>query len=130
MRIHTEKEVPLYKFTNIDVRSIVKEIKEALDDHLIAVNENTNEIESNHEFLLTISEKIDKMSERLEKIELFLNNKANFKLEEKQDFKVKMLSNREKEVFMMLYSLSESIGTTTYIDIAKRIGLTENLVSA
>ena len=47
--IQKEKEVPLYKFTNIDVRSIIKEVKEELEDHLTAINENTNEIQHHYE---------------------------------------------------------------------------------
>jgi len=127
--MYLDKDLRLSSDSLAEIRCALDAVKEGMEDHLIAINENTNEIESNHEFLCNLSEKIDKLSERLEKIELFLNEKARFEIDQKPEFHVKTLSNREKEVFMMLYGLNESIGTVTYMDIAKRTGLTEDLVS-
>lgn len=127
--MYLEKEVKLSSGHLAYFKHTADGIREEIEDHLISINENTNEIEANHEFLCSLNEKIDKLSERLEKIELFLHEKARFEIEEKQEFKVKQLSKREKEVFLMLYAMNESLGSITYLDIAKRTGLTEDLVS-
>ena len=112
------------------IKRFIDEVNEQFEDHLQAINENTNEIESNYELLSDLNKKIDKISERLEKIELFLHEKANFNLEEKQEFSIEPLTKREKEVFLILYTLEETKDYVTYLDIAKRTGLTEDLVSS
>jgi hypothetical protein len=127
----------MYKATRVfsisddknDLKQSIEDIKEAVEDHLISINENTNEIESNYELICSLNDKMDKISERLEKIELFLHEKADFFIEEKPNFDIKPLTKREQEVFLVLYTLDESKNSITYLDITKRTGLTEDLVS-
>lgn len=128
MSIHTEKEVPLYKFTNIDVRSIITEVKEELDDHLTAINQNTSEIQSNHEYLNELDNKIDKLSSRLDQIQLFLQQHADFKVEKQPIFNIAPLNKKEKEVFLILYTLEEQSTGATYTEIARKLMLSETLV--
>lgn len=108
---------------------ILDDINDQFEDHLHAINENTNEIEANYELLNTLNSKIDKLNERLEKIELFLHEKANFEPEKEQVFEIRPLSTREQQVFLILYTLEETKGHVTYLDIARRISLTEDLVA-
>ena len=107
----------------------VSQLNDELEDHLIAINENTNEIQANYEYLCELDNKMAKLTERLDQIQMFLQ-KHGFKVEEKPFFEVKKLTSREQEVFLILYTLEESKGPLTYLDIARRTGLTEDLVAA
>ena len=124
------KERTLFSTQKIkQLSEIIGDINDQFEDHLHAINENTNEIEANYELLNSLGSKIDKLNERLEKIELFLHEKADFELEKEQIFEIMPLSAREQQVFLMLYTLEETKGSVTYMDITKRIGLTEDLVA-
>lgn len=128
VRIQKEKEVPLYKFTNIDIRSIIKEIKEELEDHLTTINENTNEIQSNYEYLNELDQKIEKINSRLDQIQLFLQENSSFEVEKEPIFQIQELNNKEKEVFLILYTLDDQSRGVTYSEIARKLMLTETLV--
>ena len=106
----------------------ISQINEELEDHLIAINENTNEIQANYEYLCELDNKLAKVTERLDQMQMFLQQHG-FKVEEKPSFQVKKLTQREQEVFLILYTLGESKGPMTYLEIAKRTGLTEDLVA-
>lgn len=126
--IQKEKEVPLSKFTNIDFRAIIKEIKEELEDHLTAINENTNEIQSNYEYLNELDQKIDKINARLDQIQLFLQEHSNFTIEKEPIFEIQELTNKEKEVFLVLYTIDDQSRGVTYTEIARKLMLSETLV--
>ena len=102
-------------------------IKDVFEDHLDAINQNTNEIQANYEYLCELDSKLEKVNERLDQIQTFLQ-KHGFKAEEKPKFDVKPLSKREQEVFLVLYTLDSMKDSITYVDIARRTGLTEELV--
>lgn len=102
------------------------EIKEKFDDHLTSINENTNEIQANYEYLCELDAKMEKLSERLDQMQLFLQ-KHGLKVEEKPEFRVSALTKREQEVFLVLYTLDGTKEQITYADVAKRTGLTEEL---
>ena len=114
------------KFT---IKMLFGEIKEELDEHLYSINQNTNEISSNYEYLCEVDYKINKLSERIDQLQLFLENSFGFKVDKKPKFKTKPLSNNEQDVFLVLYTLEEKKGAVSYAEIAKRTGLSEDLVS-
>jgi len=95
-------------------------IKDEFDDHRETINQNTNEIQANYEYLCRIDSKIDKLNERIDEITLFLKPET-----ERKRYNVSPLTRREKEVFLAVYASDEAVG---YVDIAKRTALTENLV--
>lgn len=97
----------------------LSQIREEIDDHLTAINENTQELQSNFAFLLEMDAKFDKLSQRLEKVERLL-------AEQPQKIEVKPLNYPEKQVFRVLY-LEEA--PLTYEDIAHKTGLSLALVS-
>ena len=107
----------------------ISQVKDELEDHLTAINENTNEIQSNYEFLCGIDQKLNKLIERLDKIELFLG-KQGMEIEEKPQFKPIRLTKREQEIFLILYTLEEVKGPVTYLDIARKVCLTEDIVAS
>jgi DNA-binding CsgD family transcriptional regulator len=101
------------------VRKAFKAVKTELDDHLDATNQNTAEIQANQGLLAELEAKIDKLSERLDELELLINPNKAIRLDVK-------LTPREQEVFMAIY-LSKGLSES---DIAKHLGFTEQMVNA
>ena len=129
----TEKKRMLYseafKDINSDLHEAFSQVRDEFEDHLIAVNENTNEIQANYELLCNIDQKMNKMAERLDRLEMFLQQHG-LKVEEKQEFPQIRLSKREQEIFLVLYTLEEVKGSVTYLDIARKVCLPEDIVAS
>jgi DNA-binding CsgD family transcriptional regulator len=104
-----------------NVSASFKKVKEELDVHLSTINDNTTEIEANYEYLCKLEEKIDKLNEKIEQVQMMIATASKLK----SNVEIQPLSLREQEVFLALY-LSD--GFVRYSDIAKRLGLTEPLV--
>ena len=66
------------KKSNIPQQEVLNGIKRQFEEHLQAINENTNEIQSNYEYLSEMESKINKMAERIDQIQLFLQSNNNF----------------------------------------------------
>ena len=100
-------------------------IKQEFNDHLDAINENTNEISANYEYILQLDKKIDKLNEKLDEVCMFISQfegkSLNKELFEKID-----LNSREQEIFLLLYARNgDLIGAK---EIAKLLGLNEEKV--
>ena len=54
------------------LKHLLSEVKDELEDHREAINENTNEVQSNYEHILRVENKIDKMQERIEEMTLMV----------------------------------------------------------
>lgn len=100
------------------VRKAFKAVKAELDDHLEAINQNTAETQANQGWLAELDAKINKLSERLDEIELVINPDRARKMDVK-------LTPREQEVFMTLY-LSKGLSPS---QIAKHLGFTDGMVN-
>ncbi len=105
----------------------INQFKEEFEDHLDAINQNTNEIQSNYEFLCNLDSKINKLNERID--ELFMMFKHQHE-EPSPSFEIHALTKREKEVFMALYALEEELDKVSYLDLARRLGMTVELVQS
>lgn len=117
-----------HKITDEDLREVFSEIRDQFEDHLTAINENTNEIQANYESYCELDAKIDKLNERLDRMELFLRDKG-FKAEEKPSSrKVQNLTKKEQEVFLILYTHEEK-GPISYDEIARKLSLTQEIVA-
>lgn len=117
------------KLVSLKVNRVFEQIKEQFEDQLEAINENTNEIQSNFEYLCELDRKIDKLSERIDELNNILKQQKGEKPDVKS-FKLQPLTLKEKEVFYALYILTENNRYTTYRDIAKRVSYSENLVAS
>lgn len=96
---------------------VLKSIREELDDHRDAINHNTDEIGGNHEIMYQMMAQLDKMSERIDSMALYLKRKdSNFKDDNLVD--IKPLTRREKEVFMALYELTQSQPAVSFRDLS------------
>jgi DNA-binding NarL/FixJ family response regulator len=102
------------------IKASFQAVKSELDTHLDSINQNTTELESVFEYLSEIDEKIEKLGQRLDELQLFINPEMS-----PDKFKVK-LTLREQEVFMVLYAVQKQV---TLKDIARRLGLTEEMVN-
>lgn len=122
---HKEMCLSTEKSFKFEIQEVFSSIREQLDDHLISINENTNEIHSNFEALCELNNKVEKLGERLDKIEASL-----FGHQTQPVFKVKPLSKKEKELFLALYTLLESRQHVTYRDLSRIVCWPEALVAS
>ena len=101
-------------------------ISHDLEEHLQAINENTNEIAANYECIGEIEKKLDRLSERVDQLHMFLES-AGMPAAKRNNFDVKRLNRREQDVFLVIYTLEEEKGSVTYADIAEKLGISEQL---
>jgi len=104
-------------------------INNEFEEHLRAINENTSEIQSNHEYLCEIDAKINKMGERIDNMQLFLQSNSNFIVDGEKTFEVKPLTRTEQDIFMVLYALEDELGLVSYGDISRKTDLSYSLIS-
>ena len=117
-----------HKKKSIKQNKTLNGLKNELEEHLRAINENTNEIQSNFEYLTSIENKINKLSERIDQIQFFLQYNSSFIADRREEFEIKPLTRKEQYVFIVLYALEDERGAVSYLDIAKKTGLSEPLV--
>jgi len=94
------------------VRRAFKLIKNELDEHLDAINQNTNEIQGLYEIISELENKLDSLAERLEHFEMQINH----------DHKI-ILSDDEKRIFHALYLLSETKPYVSFSELQERLDL-------
>lgn len=114
-----------------EIKRSFERVKKEFSDHLDAINENTNEIQSNYEFLVRLENKIDKMEQSISEINRFV---TQFKLqhqyfidEEQATFLIQPLSDEEKQVFRVMYELEAEQVKVTYQRIADVLAISVSL---
>ncbi|MCX6710347.1 MAG: hypothetical protein NTV63_05360 [Candidatus Woesearchaeota archaeon] len=107
---------------NKKIAESFKKVKDEFEEQLDTINEDTNEIQSNYAYLCRLDEKIDKLNEKIEQMQMLIvtANKVS------SNVNIEPLTAREQEVFLILYTTDHLL---MYSDIAKKLGLTENLVA-
>jgi len=116
------------KDTSIDLRPVLKHLKNELDEHLEAINGNTAELQESYGCMNEINDKLEKLTERFERIELFLQTNSNFIVEEKC-YNIKPLTSTEQQVFLVIYALENEKGLVSYAEIARKTSLPNYMVS-
>jgi len=101
----------------------IREIKEELNDHLVAINENTDEIEMNYSYLLDLTQRVQAMEKKLDAI-FNAVSKLTIVEVEKPIQKISVDEN-EQQVFMFLY---ESHKAVDYAQICERLRKSEPFV--
>jgi len=96
-------------------------VREELDEHRDSINQNTNEVQSNYEYICKLDSKINKLSERVDELTMFIRQ---LKGQEQKTFEVSPLTRKEQEVFLVIYMNDE----VTHKYIGRRLGFTEDLV--
>ena len=114
------------KNINQKIKEAFNKLREEMDDHLLAINENTNEISSQYEYICELENKIEKLTERVEQIQMHAYGGIHFKNHFKSE---PNLSKTEKEVFTVLYTMEEEKGSVTFTDIATQLDIDESEIS-
>ena len=130
LKLNLVRGRPLSAERDKKLKGAFHKIKEDMDEHLQAINENTNEITSNYEYICEIERKIDKLSERLDEIQMFVEKNYSIELSKRNRFDVKKLNRKEQDVFLIIYTLEEEKGSLTYHDIAEKLDISEQLAGA
>lgn len=105
----------------------LKGIREEFDDHRESINDNTNEIEANYELLCKLESKVDRVEAQLEQLQISLSQISGNLLHQQLPISSIELDEREKEVFLVLYTAADE-KPLTYRDIASAVKESEFLV--
>ena len=109
------------------LKQAFNKIKEELADHLETINENTNEMQANYEYIQRLELKIDKLNEKLEQLMMFMECEKTMEKETKTDeLKQLKFTIREQELFLLLYTSGDF---QSYAELGRKLGLTSSLVS-
>jgi len=109
-----------------NLKLALSRINEEFEDHLDSINENTNEIQANYEYLCEIDNKIEKLSEKLEEIQLILSKMTGKKLEmQSSSSYVKPLTRAEQQIFLVLYTSEKPI---SYMEMSKKLNISLTLI--
>lgn len=130
---HKSRGISVDKFKAVEtnIKNAFGEIKEEFSDHLKAINENTNEIQLNYEYLCEIENKVDKLTEKIDELSMFFKHMNPHFLAEKDSKMDNLeLTEREREVFFALYSIEEEQGFASFEDISSRLNMPESFVQA
>ena len=114
---------------NRTLKSEFIKIRHDFEEHLQAINENTNEIASNYEYLCELESKLDRLGARVDSLQMCIESGNSFSLN-RSSFNVKRLNRREQDVFLVIYTLEEEKGTVTYEDIARKLDISEHLAGS
>jgi O6-methylguanine-DNA--protein-cysteine methyltransferase len=109
------------KDTEKKLKKSFKRVKQELDDHRESINENTNEIQTNYEYLCQIDSKIEKLSSRIDEMQYLFEKILSTRKD--QDYTIKdKLTLQEQEIFLLLYTLEEG-QTLTFSELTAKTGL-------
>jgi len=107
------------------IKLAVDEIHNEFEDHLLAINENTSEIQSNYEYSCELDNKITKLNERIDEIYSILGKLTGKKLNTKTKYEdIDPLTTMEKNVFLNLYTEEKPVN---YSELAKKMNMSISL---
>ncbi len=129
--VYSEKESVESTFSAVDtvlLQQVLGQIKEEFNDHLDAINDNTNEIQSAASSISELDLKFNKICERLEKIELFLEKISSFDPSRVPKYEINNLTEKEKSIFLVIYKLAAEHKSITYREIQKHTCLPKTII--
>ena len=116
------------------IKKSFSKIKIEFDDQRDAINENTNEIQSNFEYISELDKKVEKISERIDDLHLYVTNIAralnldSLDIEEKKFENMNIrLTRHEKDVFSLIYFMCEQDVRPTLKSLSTRLGYTPEM---
>ncbi len=113
-----------FKELDKKLRMAFSAIKEEMNDHLDAINENTAEIQANYNYIKELEEKLEKLNNKIDEVFLLL---GKYELPSKNFVSDYELTIREQEIFVVLYTNNDQTPLSCK-EIARKTGLTEELV--
>lgn len=99
------------------MKELIK-IRNALEEHLAAINENTSEIQALFDYIQELDVKVEKLCQRLDTLQL--------KSDTKESVVPCSLNQTEKKIFLVLYTEENPL---TDAEIAVKAELAESLIS-
>lgn len=108
-----------------NVLAVLDLVREELDDHREAINEGANETQATFQFVQLLNDKIERLAERVDELTLLVKGKR-----ERPEFNITPLNGREKELFLVLYTITEAKTYATYREIARKLAWSESLVGS
>jgi len=108
---------------NVPLEGVLSVVKDELEDHLSAINENTDEIQCNNDLMNQLNNKIIKLAERVDMLQTIITQTV----EPQKTFDVSPLTKKEKALFQALYAIAHEKESVTYEDLARRCGVTTAL---
>ena len=96
----------------------LQEIRQVLEEHLNAINENTAEVQALFDYLQEMDVKIEKVSQRLDQLQLSQDQVV-------QKPAVTPLNQTEKKVFLILYTESSAL---SYQEIAQKTKIPVSII--
>lgn len=118
----------VFSVDNDDLNQFLANLKTELEDHRASINENTDEINQNFAYLQSLNQKIDKLTQRVDEICLFLKS-SNAKFSDEKEYKITPLTKKEKAVFSTMYAFLAEGKDVTYRALAVDLCLPETLIS-
>lgn len=118
------KEVTLLKK---GVRDAFLKVQDESDEHLDSINQNTNEIQSLQEVCSELDCKIDKLGERLDDIQLLLENVGLVQKSEFDFAKKIELTKSEHEIYDLLINSTDEL---TYLNISHNTGFDQDSIKS
>ena len=119
-----EQTAPTLEQVRFELQTSLKGIREEFDDHLDSINANTNEIQSNYEYLQRLDIKLDHLTEKIEHMQQWMSRTTGMPLEE-EPYQNILLTKEEKEVFFSLFVLKNPV---TYKELATQLRISDFLV--
>ena len=95
------------------------QIRNALEEHLSAINDNTTEIQVLFDYLQEVETKVEKLNQRLDKMQMSLDQPL-------EKTTITPLNNTEKKIFLVLYTEEMNL---TAEEIAKKTSLPITVVT-
>lgn len=102
------------------LRNSFSKIKVELEDHLHAINENTDELKTQDDRLSEIDAKIENLNEKIEELHLMVTQLTYCPYF--------YLNKQEQKIFLVLYAVEET--PLSYGDVARRLNMTDLIVKA
>lgn len=115
-----EKEDPVKQ-----VKQAISEINEQLDEHLDAINENTNEIQANYSQTCELETKLNKITEQLQQLQEIIGELTGKKLGSEQEIIIEQLTKEEQRIFLVLYTEERPV---SYLDLAYKLNMSLSLL--
>ena len=90
-------------------------IKQALEEHLSAINENSSEIQALFDYLHQVEVKVDKLTQRLDQLQLTQTQKPV----------ISSLNHVEKQIFLTLYTEESPI---SFKELSEKTDIPDSLL--
>jgi hypothetical protein len=91
-----------------DMQNCVKDMRDELDDHLAAINENTEEIEMNYSYLINMDQRLKLLEKKMDVIMSMLS-KITCEKKEEMPLKKIHISQCEQEIFLLFYQAHHAL---------------------